>query len=540
MKFKDRQLKKRTVKNGGVVRGLLKTIESPDDFLRMLEACRSYGKKLYMLRGKKVMPVEIESTVKEIHAKIQREAAGQQDRYRKGQFLIRSEKNRASYISLSADLYKYFIIVQPGASEKKTFVLPQYYDGKQWVKASEIELEYASSRHPLHEQKVFLNGKMRLMGDKGPEIVEKLGGTLCDDINACTVFINGVEGDMAVEQKARERKELIYIEEPLFADRLVPERMRRSKEQRQTLSKLKKLFNKRDIESIRLGISLLDSLQDTALCESLLEGLEYSESEENFNHNRTFKGNGVEQPWLNTALTGLLACAPADSQKAAKLIKSVTKLSAPFASLEYLHVFANLEHLKLDKDHAKLPEDIEGLKGLDKLKTLDLAGTRISDLSPLASCTALKDINLNENTEIVSLKGLENHPSLQMLTCGFQYEWSGNIKLLNLDGLKGCNKLISLILKHAQNLENIDGLKGLPSLVKLEISGGWKLKNLDGLRGCNNLKILHLSEGNYVYSGREPSKYVLENVDGALGLPNLESVLLPRKMQAKTMREWKK
>lgn len=89
--------------------------------------------------------------------------------------------------------------------------------------------------------------------------------------------------------------------------------------------------------------------------------------------------------------------------------------------------------------------DLEPLKGLTKLQTLDLSGDAgVSDLEPLKGLTALQSLNLTL-TQVADLEPLKGLTKLQSLDLA-------GTSVANLEPLKGLTELRDLTLPNGHQL----------------------------------------------------------------------------------------
>ncbi len=145
-------------------------------------------------------------------------------------------------------------------------------------------------------------------------------------------------------------------------------------------------------------------------------------------------------------------------------------------------------------------ENVDALKGLSALQTLDLGGS-----------TALQNVD--------ALKGLTGLQELGLVNCK---------ALKSVDALKGLTDLQKLYLTDSDELQNVDALKRLTALQTLALSTCTALQNVDGLKGLTTLQRLYLD--------RCPA---LQNVDALKGLTSLQDLDLYRcyKIPAAALRE---
>lgn len=191
----------------------------------------------------------------------------------------------------------------------------------------------------------------------------------------------------------------------------------------------------------------------------------------------------------------------------------------------------------------------------DNLDSLDISGTSITDLSPLASYTKLVElyaddcgisditalsncINLQilslNNNELTSLAGLENATILKYVCLsGNQLEdisilsksaatlqrlYVGNNQLSDISVLEECNVIEYVVLDNNKittlaSLENANNLKGLSA-------SGNKLTDTTGIEGVRNLEYLNLTNNNITVVGGTETIVFADAVGAVLDLSN--------------------
>ncbi len=146
-------------------------------------------------------------------------------------------------------------------------------------------------------------------------------------------------------------------------------------------------------------------------------------------------------------------------------------------TFEPLENLSNLEDITLSfRKSERL--DLNPLRNLINLKSLDIAGNKVLDLTPLSNLKKLKSLKLNA-TKINSLKGLENLTNLTSLNV------SGN-NLNSLEEISELTKLESLDISYNE-IENIDFLAKNKRLSQLIIDNN-KIKDISSLSNCTSLR----------------------------------------------------
>ncbi len=236
------------------------------------------------------------------------------------------------------------------------------------------------------------------------------------------------------------------------------------------LSKIKKLLQTRDIDMISSAVNMVEAINEDALCDALLEGITYDGK--TIVPNKIFTGTGPAQPYLNTAMLGVL-CVAVKFEKWLKFVQQISEIEIESFVLEYYNAFKasnsicvrnvirvnlplnlpNLVSFKWEEYNSydlpkltvpfslsvfsgcinvesliiqvpiKLSDDLSGLNSLTKLTELSLLKIQentILSLSPLAKCNQLIKLTLhfkiNYDSKMSSLNGLERMESLKYLS----------------------------------------------------------------------------------------------------------------------------
>ena len=236
------------------------------------------------------------------------------------------------------------------------------------------------------------------------------------------------------------------------------------------LGKIKKLLQTRDIDIIMSAVSMVEAINEDALCDALLEGIKFDGN--TIVPNKIFTGTGPAQPYLNTAMLGVL-CVAVKFEKWLKFIQQISEIEIESFVLDYYNAFKasssmcvrnvirvnlplnlpNLVSFKWEEYNSydlpkltvpfslsvfsgclnlknlliqvpiKLSDDLAGLNSLTKLTELSLLKIQentILSLSPLAKCNQLTKLTMhfkiNYDSKISSLNGLERMESLKYLS----------------------------------------------------------------------------------------------------------------------------
>ena len=140
--------------------------------------------------------------------------------------------------------------------------------------------------------------------------------------------------------------------------------------------------------------------------------------------------------------------------------------------------------------------DISSVSGLTNLTTLDLWGSGVTDISALSGLTNLTWLNLSGQniTDISALSRLTNLKTLDLsfvsaytLTCQPTGEWSQiphesltGSRLSNISALSGLTNLTWLNLSGQKNITDISALSGLTKLTHLYLGGGTRVDHSSG------------------------------------------------------------
>ena len=263
---------------------------------------------------------------------------------------------------------------------------------------------------------------------------------------------------------------------------------------RSEMSNVKKLLQSRDLSLIISGVEMVAALNDEALCSELLEGIKYERK--SIEPNKIFSGTGPAQPYLNTAMMGILNIA-AQFKPWADFISGITEISMEVLVLDYLACLKQLQSLSVEyvcKSTVKLdlpelstfnwrargwalnelpamisPFDFNILEGSPKLEkitigsSLDISG----NLDCFSNFTLLKELDLTSihQNQLTTLKPLADCKSLEILLLNF-YELG---KIATLDGLEGAESL-RVIRIYNSAIQDTRALKGLKNVEKLEIT----------------------------------------------------------------------
>jgi hypothetical protein len=146
--------------------------------------------------------------------------------------------------------------------------------------------------------------------------------------------------------------------------------------------------------------------------------------------------------------------------------------------------------LELDSLHfTSTPQRITSLKGLEYCKnlySLEMGLQHISDISPLASLTKLKRLELDQNRKISDITPLAGLTELEWLNL------SDNM-ITDISPLLNLTKLKYLNLRYNQNIINISSLRNMIELEELKMAKA-SLNDLSPLQNLSKLKVLWFTD----------------------------------------------
>lgn len=175
-------------------------------------------------------------------------------------------------------------------------------------------------------------------------------------------------------------------------------------------------------------------------------------------------------------------------------------------NLDGLEELTNLRYLGLSRTSV---DDLSALEGLTQLETLRLAQTKVRDVTVLRALTKLTDLNLagtaietllvlRELTQLTTLKlarctALQSVGALQGLTALTTLDLARCTHLADLGGLARLTRLRSLDLQHCRSIRDLASLKDLTSLNLLDLQYCRHITDLRPLRRLTKLTKLNLA-----------------------------------------------
>jgi hypothetical protein len=296
------------------------------------------------------------------------------------------------------------------------------------------------------------------------------------------------------------------------------------------IPKIKKLLQERNYESIDLGLSILESLEDETLIDSLLAGIEYQK--DRLIPNKIFKGTSPAQPYLNYALFSVLKLArkipkweafiqtivalKLETEKFAGIDHLSNLHSLSIADSDFVDIEINLPNLKrlilsnkiywgdhrvnldilkncpkleyLDAKYYILSNGFNGIKELTNLKTLlvgRIAENTITDLKELSQLKNLEVLKIDSATVINSIKGIENCTELKILEFN-RLPFSDSKPLANLSKLEEIKIFDSEITR-------LELAPEVLSLKRIDVSHNNKLKEISDSLFSETIASLNLT-----------------------------------------------
>jgi len=188
---------------------------------------------------------------------------------------------------------------------------------------------------------------------------------------------------------------------------------------------------------------------------------------------------------------------------------------------------SDVEDIKILKcENYKDLEFLSGIEYLKRLEELDLWGTKVVDISPIAKLLFLKKLSL-WGTNIFDISSLHYLNSLNYLYLqetkvrdvtvlkrlkNLKYLNLASTPLLNTDALEYLENLEFLNLEDVK-LKKINFIKGMKNLIFLDLSNT-EIEDISNLKYLKNLENLNIS------------KNKIENIEVLLSLPKLQKVNL--------------
>ena len=228
---------------------------------------------------------------------------------------------------------------------------------------------------------------------------------------------------------------------------------------RSVIARLKKLLLQRDIEAIHQGVELTVSVDNTAVRNTLLDGVTYDPGGEfgRLVPNKIFSTTKVGQPWHDLAVTLLLAHSslPLKNQVTSLTVGSKNiKTPLPVFSIKGYNKFPNLERLQIQ--NITDLKDTDSLGQCETLKQLEISATDFQNITTPPNLQHLT-LNQNEQNKPIDLAQLSTIKTLTNLNL--------SCNRINAEDTKNLTKLTKLT--HLELNRNDIGFKGMEQLAKL-------------------------------------------------------------------------
>jgi hypothetical protein len=268
------------------------------------------------------------------------------------------------------------------------------------------------------------------------------------------------------------------------------------------IEKIRKVFFSDSIDSVRQGLSIIETLQDPEVYQYFLSSIDYppdlslSFIIENPDWKVFMETFNPPRSYLNTMILGLLNAAPED------LPVPLVKRRNEVVRID----FNAVEEIIGELNFPGLREAIlygSGLTHLDSMQKLALNRLFIQDAPELVSIsgiepvTTLEDLELSGMPQITEIRLSDSLKTLKQVNIHlcrklktFQI-LTPSVETLNLSGfralqdldLRACRSLKSLTLSNCDNLQSITGLSGL-NLDNFTLNRCPKLARIEGLENA--------------------------------------------------------
>ncbi|MCE9610537.1 MAG: hypothetical protein K8R23_10120 [Chthoniobacter sp.] len=131
--------------------------------------------------------------------------------------------------------------------------------------------------------------------------------------------------------------------------------------------------------------------------------------------------------------------------------------------------------------------NVDALRGLTRLQTLNLSDSEVKDLAPLASLTQLQVLGLTNSTNVADLAPLASLTQLKVLGL------NGCTGVTDLAPLAGLTQLQELYLTDCRVVAELAPLASLSRLQQLYLGGCTRVTDIAPLAGLTQLQWLALS-----------------------------------------------
>ena len=169
---------------------------------------------------------------------------------------------------------------------------------------------------------------------------------------------------------------------------------------------------------------------------------------------------------------------------------------------------------ELDLENQGLTDaDIQDIRYMVNLTSLNLNGNAITDLMPLSSLAELRTLRLRQ-TDISDLSPIAGLTNLEYL------ELEDNRNLVDFSPLKGLSNLRTLYCFGSLNtVSDLSFLAGLTNLQELQVNNAMGITDLSPLAGLTNLRSLYING-----DGSGSNAVVASDLDAFAALTNLQTL----------------
>ena len=252
--------------------------------------------------------------------------------------------------------------------------------------------------------------------------------------------------------------------------------------------KLENLLLSNDYSNIELGLELANSISNNDIFDFLLEDVKFIDKK--IIPNGKFLGNNRTKEFRDFALQGLISIAPdsckiANQIKESFIVKSIT--GSNLTSLLSVSGFNNLEELSVNDTNISTISDLSRLKRLKKLELID--NPALKNLSGIKGLINLEYLSIKNCKGLLDLNYIEDFKKLKYI----EVIWSG---ITTTNGIKKLPVLKNIKLNNNSNLKAINDLAQIDSLESVTVSDCPNLNSLDPLTKLPNLNLLKVQNHN--------------------------------------------
>lgn len=231
------------------------------------------------------------------------------------------------------------------------------------------------------------------------------------------------------------------------------------------IKKVEKLILSDEVETVKQGIQIMETLNAPEIFKYFLDGIEYpSEGNLSFKVESKVwdasKSNYSKRKYLNTVILGLLNSAPEDVDV------SLVKKRSDIIKFDFNLVTEIIGELNFPNLKEIVLYDVS-IKTLDPLRKLEVQKLYINSADELADMTMINEFNRMKTIELLGAKKL------------YSLNIGDTLKDLESVNIHNCKTMESFSIKNSY-------------ITGLDISGLKKIKSLD-LTYCSNIKNISIS-----------------------------------------------